>query len=165
MGFNFGSTNNKGWHKTLINTKGNKEVPVNSFEQNMLRKADLGTKNMQHYNYHEPHTKVTEKLMRQDRFCKLRSLSILPLQTAEIPARKHFHFPYWSTWNLFASIKKKTNPATPYNLVYARLNFVEPCFSSQNEVRCAIDTSFSEESDNTVLRDVTWDNIKLCEVV
>jgi hypothetical protein len=163
VGFYFDTTNNKGWHKTLINTKGKKEVPLNSFDQDMIRNADLGTKNMQHYSYHKPHTKAAEKLTRQVRFCKLRSLSILPLQTAEIPARKHFHFPYRSTWNLFDS--KKTNPATPYNLVYARLHFVEPCFSSQNEVRCAIDTGFSEESDNIVFTVVMWDNIQLCKVV
>lgn len=46
-GVDFGTTNNKGWYKTLNNTKEKKEVLLNFFDQNMIRNADLGTKNMQ----------------------------------------------------------------------------------------------------------------------
>jgi hypothetical protein len=137
-------------------------VPVNSFEKNKIRKADLGTKNMQHYRYHEPHTKAAEKLMRNKTdFANWGLCQYFPYKQQKFPHGNIFISPT-ETLEICWTVKKK---ATPYNLVYARLNFVEPCFSSQNEVRCAIDTGFSEEYDNTVLRDVTWDNIKLCEVI
>jgi len=91
-------------------------MPLNSFDQNMTRNADLGTKDTKHYSCKKPHTKAAEKLTRQVRFCKLRSLSILPLQTAEIPAAETFSFPLPKHLKFVRQYKKRESqqPHTIY---------------------------------------------------
>jgi len=98
-------------------------MPLNSFDQNMVRNADLRTKNTQHYSCKKkPQTKVTEKLTRQVRFCKLKSLSILPLERADFPHSGNIFISPTEALETCSPVKK-ANPRNPIQFILRTIKF------------------------------------------
>ena len=100
LGFDFCTVNNKGWHKTLINTKGKKEVPLNSFDQNMMRNADLGSEEyaalqLQQTAHQSSRKNWCDKSDMQTEVPVNTSLTksrISSTETFSFPLQKHFKF-------------------------------------------------------------------------
>ena len=129
LGIDLGTTNNKGWYAALINTKRKKEMPLNSFDQNMIRNANLETKNTQHYiTKHIP--KQQKKWCEKSDFANWGPCQHFPYKQQKLPHGNIF-ISRTEALEICSPVKrrrkKKRIPATPYSLAQARLNVAEPC--------------------------------------